>query len=193
MIRRKAENKTINAGGDAGANYDGAFTLMNGLVQGTAGADNRIGQQIRMQKLFFNCYCRADSTATVPQAVRVMIVYDKATNQATPVNAQFWDQMTSAAAVCGNLERTKEKDYEVLYDTMIEVGTYSASHVLGTGSNPCRQVEINMKDKLTCYDTGNAGTVSDITSGALWLWVISSASAASPSVYWDHKLTFTDC
>jgi len=140
----------------AGWNY----LLLNGLQLGTGGS-NRVGREIFMQKLDYSL---------AASITRWMIVYDRQSNGATPAADALTQDVLDSASPQNFSNRDR---FDILWDGQYD-RTPEQAQILN-----CKDFEINLP---TYYNSGSAGTVADITSGALYLAVWSQGAAGGPSV-----------
>lgn len=140
----------------AGWNY----LLLNGLTLGT-GASNRIGREIMMRELDFY---------VSPTASRFMIVYDRQSNGGAPSSTDLTQDSTDLQSPWSFTNRDR---FDILWDSQWDRTPEQAiiSYQKGLPIGLC-----------TYYNSGNAGTVADITSGALYLAIWSQGAAGGPGV-----------
>lgn len=134
----------------------GQLTLLNGCIQGSA-ATNRIGRRIRMVSVYLRGRILMAGTSTGSSPIRIIIFYDRQTNGAAPTAT---DLLTSdAISSFNNLNNNRR--FQVVADiTRSCIGT----------AGPQALYFSNFKkiDLSTEFNTGNAGTVADITTGSLY-------------------------
>jgi len=130
----------------------GTVTLLNGSVRGT-NSNERVGRKILMKSVFIRLNSIANSNNA--SQVRYMIIYDRQTSGATPSSSSFIDN----ANFCGVSNLSNAERYVILCDEI-------------TDSRQSNSVNISSKRYIKCnletMYTGNAGTVADINTGALW-------------------------
>lgn len=139
----------------AGWNY----TLLNGLVPGT-GASNRIGREIYLD------YIQWYVSQT---ALRWMFVYDKQPNGVTPASNALTEDSTDQRSPHNFSNRER---FDILWDSQFDTTPEQAPIVQRKAFPVCR---------TTYYNSGSAGTVADITTGALYLAIWSAGAGAAPS------------
>jgi len=140
----------------AGWNY----LLLNGIQIGTGGS-NRVGREVFLEKLDFSI----SGTPT-----RWMIVYDRQSNGATPAT----DALTQDVSDSISPQNFSNKErFDILWDSQYD-RTPEQAQIYNH-----KDFEIGL---CTYYNSGSAGTVADITSGALYLAVWSVGAAAAPGV-----------
>lgn len=142
----------------------GAVTLLNGMTQGTTTV-TRIGQKIEMTacqiKLAYSSATTASVTTAPMDLLQVSLVYDKQANGAAPAWSDIFTDSTAINAPCG-ARNVNNLDRFVVLKTF---------HVCLAGAGPnAEYIEhyVSMKHDVR-YNTGTAGTVADIQTGALYL------------------------
>lgn len=156
--------------------------LLNGCIQGTE-ATQRLGRRIVMTSLYLKGNIRLDPTTAGGGFNRVVVVYDKQANATTPAitDVLLADDITSP----NNLSNRDR------FVKIIDMETPS----IGVGGDYSVPIEIYRKLNLeTCFNTGNAGTVGDITTGSLWLFFCNNAgfTTAGPLVSLRSRVKFSD-
>jgi len=135
--------------------------LVNGLTQGT-GASNRIGRQIFMT--------HAQWKASASQLTRLLLIYDSQSNGAAPAIGDILQDPADPGFSPHNFQGRERFSY--LFDSVYDL-------------TPERAVNLTWKympiGLHTSYNDGNAGTVADITSGALYLFAYTSLTTVGIS------------
>lgn len=159
----KADDTTVSAN----FNTTGEVTLINGIARGDA-LNERIDRKIFLKSVYIHGYVFPTDTTGVAQAVRYLIVYDKQTNAATPA---VTDILTSATPYA-HLNLSNALRFKVLADE-----TIGLSDATGT-STDYKPIKCYRKINLPQhFNNGDAGTVADITTGALFLVCVGSEAA----------------
>lgn len=135
--------------------------LLNGLSQGSGGSQ-RVGRQVFMTRLTWRIQSISNQ--------RFMIVYDRQAN-AQALNVSDLMQDTSDQFSPYNFSN-KER-FDVLMDSL---------YVTTPELNPITIWKDFPIYRDTVYNTGSSGTISDISTGSLYLVVYSSLVAAAPSI-----------
>jgi len=157
----------------------GNVILLNGSVRGT-NVGERVGRKIVMKSVFIRLNSIANSNNA--SQVRYMIIYDRQTSGSTPTSASFVDNSNFCGmANLGNAER-----YVILADEI-------------TDSRQSNSVNISSKRYIKCnletVYTGNAGTVADINTGALWFMACNNSdqtSGATNTLDWSVRVRYID-
>lgn len=139
----------------AGWNY----LLLNGLSPGT-GAGNRVGREVYMD--YIQWY--------LSSITRFMIVYDRQSNGAVPSSTALTEDSTDQFSPWAYDGKDR---FDILWDSQFDV-TPEYSRI---------QVQKAMPVNRTAYyNAGTAGTVADITTGALYLAWWSAGASAGPNI-----------
>lgn len=165
---------TINPDNTAGSS--GSRTLLNALTRGDT-IDTRDGRQVRFKSVQVNINSVINTSATDTR-VFVALVIDKQPNQNAPTYAQVFDQ---GQAMFRNLDWRKR--FVVLRKWIIKLNQDYPEQVRNLYK------KIDMK---TVYNDGNTGTVTDITTNALYLVHLSDEPTNTPSVTLSTRLRFID-
>lgn len=152
-------------------NSTGAALLMNGLVPGT-GASQRIGQKIICKS--FEIRIAWSNGEALIQRCRAMLFIDRQPNGAIFTATD----LLTANAITGLRNLTYRKRFKILWDWTFESGITA-----GTGSLPAEgQKHFYIKFRkpfLTEYNTGNAGTIADISTNSLYLYFLGDGAAGN--------------
>ena len=156
--------------------------LLNGVAQGSD-ATARIGRKMVMKSLLLRWTWNLGSTSTGGSPVRVMVVYDKQTNAAAPA---ITDILVADTFIGQNNLNNRDR-FTVLCDQISEpIGANGNTSIGGTIYK-----SLNME---TMFNSGNAGTVADITSGSVYLFVAQTGGigVVNPIFNWRARVRFTD-
>jgi len=155
-----------NTSTTAGSAAFGAAILLNGCVPGSTASD-RIGRRIHMKSLLMRWEFAAAGTTTWGGKVRILIVYDKQANAAT---ATITDILLSDHVSSQNNLSNRDRFVTICdYLTPNEIGGGSATPGSDMG---VIYKKLNLE---TMFNAGNAGTIGDITSGSLLMFVATDA------------------
>lgn len=154
--------------GNAGLTATPTAVLLNGCIQGTDGT-TRIGRKISLKKLLFRMNITFQENTTGGTAagslagnVRLLFVYDKQTNGAVPLSTDI----LLSATVTSPMNLDNRDRFQVIADKV-----YHVSPVDNAGAYVKLYKKLN---RQTIFNAGNAGTVADITTGSLYLFVFST-------------------
>jgi len=170
----------------------GRLDLMNNLSEGTAG-NNRTGRDTQL--MWLDCHLRqqTSSTAVDSEVIRYIYFIDTNADGAAPAVTDVLITANSLAAynadnVWGNRPRfriLKDFDFE---QNSPGVGLTTAGTTFITHT---RRYRIKVPYKAR-YKTSNAGTISDIVDGSLYLLSIATQGDANVSVAHRAALGFKD-
>nr|WAE42720.1 MAG: capsid protein [Cressdnaviricota sp.] len=178
-----AEFKAISRAMSDTVDSTGTIACMNGTTMGSD-LSNRVGRQIEMRSIEMKVYMNVISGTGVDQEMRCLLVYDRQTNGVSATITDILD--TNNCQSLRNLDNRKR--FKILMDKRF---TFEAS-----GQNPSHCVWDYYR-KLrhpVQYNSGNAGTVADIASGALYIIFFGDKVAGVTSGHEETKLRirFTD-
>lgn len=178
------------------------FGLLNGLVPGSL-RYQRVGSRIVITRLQvnFDIAPAAASANYVDDTPRVCIIFDKNPAGANPTWAQMYqDTLTAGGQVSNSLSNpnpdnmtrfTIVRDYRFSGVTALSpspaasaVGQINADY--NSWKMMSRTVDIKMK-KMCRYNTGTAGTIADLTEGALYVTALGILVGAAAA----YNLNFT--
>jgi len=165
------------------------LTLLNGLSQG-AGPSARIGGRIEVRSIQFRGNFQSGTTATGITPLRVKIVYDKETNGLAP-NAT---DIMATDLIYGMNNLNNAGRFITLLDKTFEpqAGVQAGS----ASSFQAQTIEGYCKLNLpTKYNSGNAGTVADISSGSIYALTWSNGATTGGAGFSDEvnfRMRYTD-
>lgn len=150
-------------------NSTGTITLINGCARGDGLAD-RIGRKTFMKSVQMRLYAAPTASTGLEQMGRVLVVYDKQANASATTIA---DVLTSASVFAfPNLSGALR--YQIIMDQVFPLtdntGTSGLPHVM----NEFRSLKLPVH-----YNAGDAGTIADITTGALYVITLGNLSAGT--------------
>lgn len=184
-LRGTGEKKVIDvAAGTIQINTTGSFNLLNGCVQGSD-YSNRIGRKIVMRSLYIRGFAFPEPSATAAnspsQQARMIIFLDSQPNGAAPAVTDLLNSATPASQLnLNNRDRFRVlRDQTFVFGPQVyAVSATAAPTVTGTPS----VADVNCYVKMgheTIFNAGNAGTIGDINSGALYMFWIGSVTAGT--------------
>lgn len=179
------ESKVIDiAVGTLQVNTTGTISLLNGCIQGTD-YTQRIGRKIQLKSLYVRGRVQLETALNgvqiSPQMARMMLVVD---TQPNGVVFAITDLLNTAAPESQLNLNNRDRfmiicDKEWVFDPYIIQGTATQSFAVGgrTISPLKKYKKLNME---TIFNSGNAGTIADMTSGALYMvWLGSQPAGAA--------------
>lgn len=179
---KNIDTRTLNTMVVAGATT-GKLLLLNPVIQGSS-ATTRLGRRITMVSLQCVYSMSFVPTTTGNSSLRFMIIYDKQTN-ATAMTAA---QLLTTDEMNGLLNLDNARRFRVIMDKVYPIG-------FSTSGPTCFLFKKWMKLNLPVeFNTGNAGTVGDITTGSLYLfvWQDGNLATASPQSIFTTRIRFSD-
>jgi len=163
----------------------GAFTagtLLNGLVPGST-ASQRIGRKVTIKSLLVRYSWGLATTSTGGSPLRILIVYDKQANAVAPAITDIL--LTDTFHSANNLSNRDR------FVTISDIITDPVS----TGDSFAVAGVIYKKLNLeTMYNAGTAGTIGDISSGSIYMFVAQTGriATASPEFSSTVRIRYTD-
>ena len=163
----------------------GFFLLTSGLTRGTS-ANSRIGNKISYQRLRLNydqgCRIAIDNGGW---CLRMVLVYDKQCNGATPSVTTLW----SADDVNAFPNYANEDRFIILYDKITE-----CTGINNNFANAIYDVDIDLCGLDATFNTGNAGTIADMQTGAIYMTYACTPinSASNGGLWFRTRIDFTD-
>lgn len=203
----KNEKKWVDLG-ITGSHFDNVSTeiyLLNGLQRGTD-AFNRIGRRVQMKSIHIRGYVVNNGTTASPQPdyLRCAIVYDREANGATPAWSDIFQDTTLTGATTStalaSLNLNNADRFAVLKEWRWSTvgGTPNTATADPAQSFPTAtemQIRWNKKVNLDVrFNSGSAGTASDITTGALYLCTqgVNTSANHQWDLNWDSRVRFLD-
>lgn len=152
--------------------------LLNGATKGDD-LNTREGRQFRMKSIQYHIACTMNAAAS-HTSVRLVLVLDKQANAAAPAFSDIF----SVASTRGLRDLDGRKRFWIIKDQTIDLSI--------TG-----QQERNLKfyrqfDIKTIFNSGNAGTIADIDTNSLYLFIISDEATNQASVSGFARLRYID-
>jgi len=162
------------------SNNEGTMTLLNGMGSGT-GNGLREGTHALMKQVRIKLNLVAADTTNI---LRVILFIAKAPQGTVPDYQQLLDTTIIPATLAFRLDGQNEQ-FTVLHDK-----TYA---MVSLSSSGAKQQRINKRINLkTNYGLGSAGTIADITYGALYLYIVSdSGASAHPAINGGVRVRYT--
>lgn len=154
------------------------ITLLNGLQLGDT-TTTRTGQSIKMDRSDFRFIMRGNVTA-VTCFLRVIVVVDKQANSAAPASGD----LLAADTVIAPYTFASQQRFIPLFDE---------TFALPSSGQACitKAVGVNTIQHVT-YNAGNAGTIADISSNSLYLYMLSDQATNTPTISYYYRLWFVD-
>lgn len=180
------------------------LTLLNGLVQGSK-INTRWGATIRLRELKLRITVNeVIGGLTGADLLRVIVVYDLNANGLKPLVSDIMDTNGSGNAYGVNsfYSLNNRGRFVYLYDEIkIFQPFWTASQAVPAAYSqpigcPTWHANIHCKDLVTQYNTGNTGSITDISTGALWLLLqaewLSVTTVVTTTASSSIRLSFLD-
>jgi len=184
MAGAAKEKKYLDTQGSASSvDTVASLVLLNGCVPGSD-AINRIGRRIHIKSLYLRAVLSAGATPTNARC-RIMIVYDKQSNGAVAVATGANGVLNTNTVTAANNLNSRGR-YVTLLDWMPVVDV--------SGMQLLPKVVYLRKNIDTVYNAGTAGTIADISTGSIYLLLLSNlaAGATAPVLDYTCRLRFED-
>jgi hypothetical protein len=155
------------------------YTLLNGLSLGTT-ANTREGQSVKAVDLQFNMTLTQSSVAT-QTFVRIVLLSDSQCNAAVPGATDVFADTTNIRSLrnVGYSERFHLYFDEIVALQIVNLNSWAVSRVITMGFHQA-------------FNTGNAGTVADITRNSLYLLTFSNEATNTPLLGGYFRYSFVD-
>lgn len=165
------------------ANSTTRVVLLNGIARGDE-ISERNGREVVMRSVQLSCYMRAKAGATTPQIIRYVLFYDRQTNATAPAVTDLLQ--ADAVNAMRNLENRRR--FKIFMDKKVSVDGPSS----GTGSHAWEFYR-KLRHPVT-FNSGDAGTVADITTGSLYLLITGTEAAGATDCqqYVRGRVRYTD-
>jgi len=193
VVRATHELKNLDSatGGTLATTNAGTFFLINGCTQGT-GAINRTGRRTQQasHRLSYSFFTATGLLG--PDNVRIIVFTDTESRGAAPLssdllqNNTFGNTQINSSLQADNLKRFKVH-YDQVHSLVPSINT-AATTTLQAVVHAVVHPKINRD--VHYYNT-SSGTITDLDSGALWVFVCGSVNTAS-SVTFDSRVMYRD-
>jgi len=201
-LRGTGERKVIDIPvGSVDVNTTGSFTLLNGCEQGSDYTD-RIGRKIFMKSLFIRGMVSTQPSLapTAPQSApsqtaRMVILIDSQPNGSTPIVTD----LLNTASPFSQLNLNNRDRFRILADETFVFGPLASSNTAtqswAYADQQAALVERYIKLRHeTIFNSGNAGTIGDITTGSILMFVAQDTgiTVANPTLNFRARIRYTD-
>lgn len=164
----KGEFKAVDASSNAAADTTGTLVLLNGMARGDD-INTRVGREVTMKSIELHWRAYVTAGTGTDQVHRLLIVYDRQANAAALTGAQVLTTFDTISLK--NLENRKR--FKIMYDQTIYLNATGEPGAGNVGKWYRR-----LRHPVT-FNSGNAGTVADITTGSLYALVVGSEAAGA--------------
>ena len=179
----EGEFKAVDAAGSSVIDTTGAVNLLNGIARGDE-IGERNGREVVMRSIEFHARVSPTITTGKAQQGRLLLVYDRQTNAAPLTGAQVLDVFNTISP--RNLENRRR--FKILMDRRL---------VLENSGQAGEYKQVNFYRRLrhpVTFNSGDAATVADITTGSVYLVTIGSnvAGATAGAAAFDCRIRYQD-
>lgn len=159
-----------------------AGTLLNGLANGSD-ASTRVGRKITMKSLLMKYFWKCDPASTGGSPLRILIVYDKQANAAAPAITDI--------LLLDNFNSPNNLSNRDRFVTLVDHYTEPIGIAGNFGVGGSVYKKLNME---TMFNAGSAGTIGDITSGSVYLFVAQNGGILTVAGDFDSRvrIRYTD-
>lgn len=193
-LKQRGELKTIDVV-TAVTSYNvtagSAIILLNGVATGTD-FTNRIGRKIVMRSILFRSSTfDSGAGATTGERARLLIIYDRQPNGATPVYTDILGTGGAADALSPMSLNNRDR-FVVLRDWLFstEYANFAAGNIT-TGNSIEYIKKCYKKLNLETVFSGTAATIGSIATGAVWMMAIGTGSNVTSLAY-NCRIRFED-
>jgi len=161
------------------------FTLMNGCFQGTSD-QTRIGTKIQAKGLVVTgtIMMPVNVTGGTTDVIRLGVLFDKQTDGVAPVSTDVWDNALGTGFVVDHRNLDTAERYVILRDMKIAIGQVGPASAYFEMYIPFEEV--------TKFNNGVSGTVSDIVTGSVYFYQVSTASVSTCAMRANLRYKFVD-
>jgi len=173
----------------------GSLALINGLETGTD-IYQRLGRKIYMKMLLLKGWISALAAGSATDSFcRLMVVYDL-----TPNGAAFSkDDLLANISLTGSVTNTglsfwnpnNRARFKILADECFAFPAQSTTEGLGSPTVEALDLRIILEQE-TVYNSLDEGTIADINSGALYLFVTNDSGSSEYGLTFVARLIFSD-
>lgn len=178
------------------------ITLLNGIQTGS-GFFNRVGAKIEMLNLHIRGFV-TNVTTSLQDFGRIVVVYDRQPNGAIPTVSDILQtrSQTGAATNSGyseiNLDQRDRfqiiRDYEVHLPACTNTaGVLTNVSYVSMDEKYAVNLFIPLTNMVTHFkSSSNPTTITDINTGALYLFCLDAIGAGNWSFFWQARLRYND-
>lgn len=175
------------------ASTTGLVTLLNGVPVGDDFTD-RTGRKILMKSLSIKSFVSPQGATSVDQLARILIVYDKQTNGATPAIGDILRISAPGTFGTDHKNLNNRDRFVILCDQTFEIGYSDTTATVAVAHSPTIQ-KFNKYIKLdlpVTFGNTTAG-IASITTGGLFMVTCGTAATGGASDFnLGARVMFTD-
>lgn len=178
--KSSAELKTVDVANFTGvADTTGLATLLNGVATGTD-YTNRIGRKTTMKTLVIKGRVNAFDALCNDNLARLLVVYDKQSNNSAPV---ITDVLTASTSIA-NINLNNRDRFSILVDKVFYTGSQQNTATQSFSGSPSgHAINIYKRLNLECLFSGVDATAASIQTGSIYLFTIGDQTAGNGSSF----------
>lgn len=159
--------------------------LLNGCSTGDA-ITNRDGNKIAMTDLLLRLAMQRHGNDTNGLYLRVVVFYDRKPNATAPTAVQLFNADANNQDVLHPLNRAYRGRFAILYDNFVDLDENTFYTTLKIYLKLTRVAKV-------FYNNTDAGDITDIEKGSLYLWVCGAGlDTADSTLIYNSRVKFTD-
>lgn len=178
-----------------------SLVLLNGILAGT-GPNAMIGRRCTLKsfqlKYSINPISQVDSNLNgfIGEAVRVLVVYDRAPEGTTPGITDIIVQNTAQMAPLSPMNLTNSDRFTVIMDKLHALGPYNilSGSVTYTSTTGIVNIVDSLYKKLNLPFEGpsSSGTIGGINCGAIYMLALGSNTIPCFTISYNSRIRFVD-
>lgn len=160
----------------------GATSLVNGIANGSS-AETRIGRKVTLKSILIRYSYALAATSVGGATGRLMVVYDKQSNATAPLET---DILLADNFLSPNNLSNRDR-FVTLFDHITDPISVQNNYTVSSTLYKAINLEEN-------FNAGSAGTIGDITSGAIYCLMAQTGSItiAAPQMQIRCRVRYTD-
>lgn len=195
LARSKTEKKyvTIQTGSTA-VGTAGTFHLLNAIIRGDAN-DERDGIDVYLKSLDIRMILKSDTDIDGAAALRYVVFLDMQSNGVAPTIAELFTVGSSNTLL--HFNESYRHRFKILRDKTMTINPINSvinatTNVVTTGEAiKYHKRYIKVKQPVKYFDT-DFGDIRDVTTGALYILLVSNNSGNSPEINLHARVCFYD-
>nr|QXP07673.1 MAG: putative capsid protein [Arizlama virus] len=173
---QKGEFKSVDVQLSGDCNTTGSVLLVNGIARGDE-IFERTGRQIVMKSVELRWQVASTTTTGIAQTCRIMLVYDRQANGAAPTILNVIRGAADGFLPHQPRNLENRRRFTILYDRTFVVGPQGTSTTaLGVAPIVADKFYRKLNHPVE-FNSGDAGTIADITTGSLYVLTIGNVAA----------------
>lgn len=159
-----------------------AAQLLNGLAPGST-ASTRIGRKVTIKSIYIRWNYNLLPTSVGGANARILVVYDRQANAAVPPITEILD--TDNFISQNNLANRDR--FVTIFDQILDCVSVAGEYM-------CAGTLYKSLNLDVAFNAGTAGTIGDITSGSIYMFVAQQGgiTIAAPNIDAQVRIRYTD-